>query len=97
MPEMRFRIRWPDGTAETCYSPSLVIKDYFSRRAQTYPLADFRRRAAAPRSTSPANGSRPNTAMPCSRAMDQLARIETAAERIRASPDARVIVDAFEE
>jgi len=26
MPEMRFRIRWPDGVAETCYSPSLVVK-----------------------------------------------------------------------
>ena len=26
MPEMRFFIRWPDGKAETCYSPSLVVK-----------------------------------------------------------------------
>ena len=40
MPEMRFRVRWPDGTAETCYSHSLVIKDYFSVGAD-YPLADF--------------------------------------------------------
>ena len=40
MPEMRFLIRWPDGTAETCYSPSLVIKDYFAP-GETYPLADF--------------------------------------------------------
>ena len=30
MPEMRFRIRWPDGSTESCYSPSLVIKDYFA-------------------------------------------------------------------
>ena len=30
MPEMLFRIRWPDGTAEDCYSPSLVIKDFFA-------------------------------------------------------------------
>src|SRR5258708_33793942 len=28
MPEMRFLIRWPDGTAESCYSPALVVKDY---------------------------------------------------------------------
>ena len=26
---MRFHIRWPDGRSESCYSPSLVIKDYF--------------------------------------------------------------------
>src|SRR5271170_6318585 len=28
MPEMHFHIRWPDGKRESCYSPSLVIKDY---------------------------------------------------------------------
>ena len=44
MPEMHFRIRWPDGTSETCYSPSLVIKDYFAVGA-TYPLADFLERS----------------------------------------------------
>ena len=40
MPEMRFRIRWPDGTPETCYSPSLVIKDYFAVGTD-YALVDF--------------------------------------------------------
>ena len=30
MPEMRFRIRWPDGSTESCYSPSLVVKDFLS-------------------------------------------------------------------
>jgi len=40
MPEMRFLVRWPDGISETCYSPSLVIKDYF-REGETYTLADF--------------------------------------------------------
>ena len=40
MPEMRFRIAWPDGSTESCYSPSLVIKDYFAA-GQTYPLTDF--------------------------------------------------------
>jgi uncharacterized repeat protein (TIGR04042 family) len=28
MPEMRFVIRWPDGRRESCYSPSLVIRDF---------------------------------------------------------------------
>ena len=40
MPEMHFRIRWPDGRREACYSPSLVIKDYFAP-GQSYALPDF--------------------------------------------------------
>ena len=40
MPEMRFRVSWPDGSSETCYSPSLVIKDYFAV-GQSYALAEF--------------------------------------------------------
>ncbi len=40
MPEMRFLIRWPDGTAESCYSPSLVVKEFFSP-GERYPLSDF--------------------------------------------------------
>ncbi|MFX8335504.1 MSMEG_0570 family nitrogen starvation response protein, partial [Acinetobacter baumannii] len=39
MPEMRFKIRWPDGSTESCYSPSLVIKDYFAP-GETYALGD---------------------------------------------------------
>ena len=44
MPEMRFHIRWPDGAVETCYSPSLVVKDFFSP-GESYPLADFLQRS----------------------------------------------------
>ena len=44
MPEMRFRIRWPDGTAETCYSPSLVIREHLSV-GETYDVAEFMRRS----------------------------------------------------
>lgn len=40
MPEMRFVIAWPDGEEETCYSPSLVIKDFFVE-GESYGLADF--------------------------------------------------------
>ena len=54
MPEMRFHIRWPDGAVETCYSPSLVVKDFFSP-GESYPLADFCS-AAEPRSASRAGG-----------------------------------------
>ena len=40
MPEMRFVIRWPDGRRESCYSPSLVVHDYF-REGESYALDDF--------------------------------------------------------
>ena len=46
MPEMRFRIRWPDGRLETCYSPSLVVKDYLVE-GESYTLADFLDRSRA--------------------------------------------------
>ena len=44
MPEMRFVIRWPDGRRESCYSPSLVIKD-FLREGESYPVPDFLKRS----------------------------------------------------
>ncbi|MEM6889289.1 MAG: MSMEG_0570 family nitrogen starvation response protein [Pseudomonadota bacterium] len=40
MPKVHFRIRWPDGAEEVCYSPSTVIRDYLSA-GQTYQLSDF--------------------------------------------------------
>lgn len=44
MPEIRFQIQWPDGTCDTCYSPSLVVKDYFEA-GQSYELSDFIQRS----------------------------------------------------
>ena len=44
MPEMRFQIQWSDGSQETCYSPSLVIKDYFIPDTE-YDLDDFVQRS----------------------------------------------------
>jgi uncharacterized repeat protein (TIGR04042 family) len=95
MPEMRFFIRWPDGTAETCYSPSLVIKDYFSV-GESYPLADFLARSRA--ALNIANERvRAKYGFACSQAIAQLARIESAAVAFGDDADARVTVDAFEE
>jgi uncharacterized repeat protein (TIGR04042 family) len=95
MPEMRFFIRWPDGTAETCYSPSLVIKDYFSVGV-SYPLADFLARSRT--ALNIANERvRAKYGFACSQAITQLARIESAAMAFADAADARVTVDAFEE
>jgi uncharacterized repeat protein (TIGR04042 family) len=91
---MHFHIRWPDGTAETCYSPSLVIKDYFAVGA-IYPLGDFLERSRTALGIA-SERVRAKYGMPCRRALAQLARIETAAGAFTDIPDARVAVEAFE-
>lgn len=40
MPEMTFTVRWPDGTVDDCYSPSLVMHDHLVAGA-SYPVAEF--------------------------------------------------------
>jgi uncharacterized repeat protein (TIGR04042 family) len=92
---MRFRIRWPDGTAETCYSPSLVVRDFFTP-GESYPLADFVARARDALDIA-AERVKLKYGFRCSRATAQLARIETAAAAFENIPRARVIVDAFED
>jgi uncharacterized repeat protein (TIGR04042 family) len=44
MPEISFRIRWPDGVEEECYSPSTVIHDHL-KAGQTYRVDDFATRS----------------------------------------------------
>lgn len=40
MPEMTFEVRWPDGSTQRCYSPSLVMHDYLCAGA-TYTVGEF--------------------------------------------------------
>ncbi len=95
MPEMRFRIRWPDGSRNTCYSPSLVIKDYFVP-GQTYPLDGF---VAMSREalTIASDRVKARYGVPCSMALGQLRAIETTAACQTHGADAAVLVEAFEE
>lgn len=46
MPEMMFTVRWPDGATQDCYSPSLVMHDYFDVES-SYAVDDFMTRAVA--------------------------------------------------
>jgi uncharacterized repeat protein (TIGR04042 family) len=92
---MRFHIRWPDGNTETCYSPSLVVKDFFAL-GESYPLADFLARSRTALGIA-SDRVKAKYGRPCSLATAQLARIETAAESFADSPNARVTVDAFED
>ena len=94
MPEMRFLIRWPDGGAERCYSPSRVIQEFFAV-GESYPLADFVERSRAALTIA---GDRVEAKYghACSRAAAQLARIEAVAKTFAGLPGAHVTVDAFE-
>lgn len=46
MPAVHFRIRLPDGSEQTCYSPSTVIYHYLEA-GERYSQSEFLRRASA--------------------------------------------------
>lgn len=95
MPAMHYRLRWPDASVSTCYSPSLVIKDFFEPGA-TYALPDFLQRVReATQIASDRVAARFGFA--CSRAADQLASIELQAARFADQPQAHVEMLSFEE
>ena len=40
MPEVMFKVKWPDGRIDDCYSPSTVIFDYL-KEGESYNVKDF--------------------------------------------------------
>lgn len=95
MPEMRFSIRWPDGRTERCYSPSLIVKDYFEP-GQSYGISDFLAKSREALNIA-SQRVEARYGRPCSLALGQLARIEDTGRNFLALPDARVLVEAFDE
>jgi uncharacterized repeat protein (TIGR04042 family) len=83
MPEITFRIRWPDGTEEDCYSPSTILREYF-KAGETYPMPEF---LTLSRDGLGAASDRVRALYghPCSNATAQLARIEQIAGRFGAT------------
>ena len=74
MPEIRFQIEWPDGTQEVCYSPSLIVKEYFTPGKQ-YDLDDFLRRSQDSL-TIASDRVKAKYGSPCGLALGQLQQIE---------------------
>jgi uncharacterized repeat protein (TIGR04042 family) len=93
MPVMNFRIQWPDGTEANCYSPSTVVSEFFTP-GERYPLDDFLNRSREALHIG-SERVREKFGFACSAAMDQLAKIESDAERFAAVPDAAVTVIAL--
>jgi len=95
MPEMLFHVRWPDGTTEQCYSPSLVIKDHLAV-GETYSVPEFLQRSRIAL-TIASDRVREKYGFACSRAMGQLARLEAAAAHFKAAADGGVTITSFQE
>ena len=92
MPETLFKVRWPDGGVETCYSPSTIIRDFYEI-GRVYTLPEF---LAASRSGLRAASERVRMrygGAGCSRAMAQLAAIENRAKTL--DETAAVKVEGF--
>jgi uncharacterized repeat protein (TIGR04042 family) len=95
MPAMHYRLRWPDASVSTCYSPSLVIKDFFEP-GTAYALADFLQRVREATQIA-SDRVAAKFGFACSRAADQLADIESKAACFADRPLARIEMLSFEE
>ena len=90
MPEMQFRIRWPDGSEELCYSPSLVIEEHLAP-GRRYPIDTFLRHSRTALTIASERVQR-RYGFPCSRALGQLAALEQRAARFADTGNAEIMV-----
>ncbi|MEM6869311.1 MAG: MSMEG_0570 family nitrogen starvation response protein [Cyanobacteria bacterium P01_C01_bin.121] len=94
MPEINFKIQWPDGKQAVCYSPSLVVKDYFEP-GKSYTVSDFLARSRESL-TIASDRVQAKYGFPCSRALGQLRQIEAAAKPYLEQPNESVKVIEFQ-
>ncbi|HTL88003.1 MAG TPA: MSMEG_0570 family nitrogen starvation response protein [Leptolyngbya sp.] len=93
MPEVRFQIRWSDGTQDSCYSPSLIVKEYFSPNTH-YGLEDFVQRSRIALNIA-SDRVKAKYGRPCGLALGQLQEIEEKSKRYAHLPEATVEVISF--
>lgn len=74
---MVVEVRWPGGSQQAFYSPSLVVREYLSLGAE-YPVDDFVGRTREALGVA-SERVREKYGVPCSRAAAALAGIERAA------------------
>jgi len=95
MPAMHYHLRWPDGLESACYSPSLVIKDFFEAGA-AYPLPTFMSKVREATHIA-SERVRAKYGFACSMAADQLQAIEAEAARFADTAGAQVEVLGFDD
>jgi uncharacterized repeat protein (TIGR04042 family) len=88
MPEIRFQIQYPDGVQATCYSPSLIVKEYFTPDTE-YTLEDFVERSRTALNIA-SDRVKAKYGFPCGLALGQLREIEAKAKDYRAMPQPTV-------
>jgi uncharacterized repeat protein (TIGR04042 family) len=93
MPEMYFRLRWPDSAETSHYSPSLIIKDYFAP-GEELELKVFLERARTAL-TIASDRVRAKYGFPCSQAGASLSSIEQRAAPFQRQRDARITILEF--
>jgi uncharacterized repeat protein (TIGR04042 family) len=89
MPEIRFKVEWPDGSQDTCYSPSLVVKDYFSPD-RDYDLDDFVQRSRQALQIA-SDRVEAKYGRPCGLALGQLEAIEQKSTQFSSEGKVRLI------
>ena len=95
MPEVRFRVRWPDQHQTLCYSPSSTVKDAL-RLNHPYGVGEFVERCtAALEHASERVAQKYGTG--CGQALAQITVIQSRARPFMDDPDARITVEHFED
>lgn len=94
MPEVHFKVRWPDQTLMNGYSPSSTIKDAL-RLGHPYPVAEF---VALSRAALEHASERvaQRYGFGCGHAAAQIREIESLARRFD-GPAQTVVIEAFED
>jgi uncharacterized repeat protein (TIGR04042 family) len=93
MPEMSFRIRWPDASEASYYSPSLIVEDFLVP-GETLPLPEFLTRAVEALGIASDRVAQ-KYGFPCSRAQASVAAINQAATKFADLPDATIKILEF--
>jgi putative flavoprotein involved in K+ transport len=91
MPEVHFTLRWPDGSAQRCMSPSRTIEHALTEGGR-YPCAELLRRARAALEAG-SERVRAKYGFACSSAAQQIEELEAAARRLGVAGDAIVAVE----
>ena len=95
MPEINFEIQWPDGTQQSCYSPSLVVKEYFIP-GETYTITEFVEKSRTALNIA-SDRVKKAYGFPCSRALRQLQQIESKADEYHNLPEPKMLFMDFVE
>ncbi|WP_205696786.1 MSMEG_0569 family flavin-dependent oxidoreductase [Conexibacter sp. SYSU D00693] len=93
MPEVHLVVRWPDGTAQRCTSPSTAIERFLAP-AGRYPAEEFVRRATAGLDAA-GERVRERYGFRCTAAEAQAEAIRDAAALHTEAPDATVVVESL--